>query len=177
MFYSKQTGGFYKSEIHGDNIPADAVEITDAEHASLLDGQSKGRPIKSDGNGRPYSEEPPAHTLVGAKAEKLVALAAKRYEVETGGVTVNGMTVMTDSISQAKLTGAWLRVQRKPGTTIHWKGKNGWVTVNKAEIEALVDAVSDHAQTCFDVEFAHDAAISALMTIEAVDSYDITVGW
>ena len=27
MFYSKSTGGFYDTAIHGDNIPADAVEI------------------------------------------------------------------------------------------------------------------------------------------------------
>ena len=28
MFYSKSTGGFYDAEIHGNNIPSDAVEIT-----------------------------------------------------------------------------------------------------------------------------------------------------
>lgn len=173
MFYSKQTGGFYKSEIHGGNIPADAVEITDAEHASLLAGQSQGKPIKAATNGRPFNEEPPPRTLAAAKTQKLAALAAERYKRETGGVA----GVMTDAVSQSKLTGAWLRVQRKPGTTIRWKGKDGWMTVNKSQVEALVDTVSDHVQACFDAEFAHDEAINALTTIDAVDGYDITVGW
>ena len=44
MFYSKSTGGFYSRAIHGDNIPADAVEITDEEHRELLEGQSRGVP-------------------------------------------------------------------------------------------------------------------------------------
>lgn len=34
MFYAKSTGGFYVRGIHGNNIPADAVEITNEEHAA-----------------------------------------------------------------------------------------------------------------------------------------------
>jgi hypothetical protein len=116
-------------------------------------------------------------TLPQAKTAKLAALAAHRYAVETAGLTANGATIMTDAVSQAKLTGAWLRVQRKPTASIRWKGKDGWVTVGKAEIEALVDAVSDHVQTCFDNEYAHSEAINALTTITAVDAYDIETGW
>ena len=59
MFYSKQTGGFYDREIHGDNIPADAVEITKAEHAALLSGQSEGKRIVPDADGVPVLQEPP----------------------------------------------------------------------------------------------------------------------
>ena len=59
MFYSKTTGGFYTAEIHGDNIPADAVEITEAEHAALIEGQSKGQRIVADTNGRPILQDPP----------------------------------------------------------------------------------------------------------------------
>lgn len=62
MFYSKTTGGFYTREIHGDNIPADAVEITEAEHAALLEGQSKGKFIVADESGRPILQDPPPPT-------------------------------------------------------------------------------------------------------------------
>jgi hypothetical protein len=58
MFYSKQTGGFYSREIHGDNIPADAVEITADEHAALINGQSNGKRIVSDESGKPYLADP-----------------------------------------------------------------------------------------------------------------------
>ena len=53
MYYSKITGGYYTKDVHGDNIPYDAVLITDEDHAVLLAGQSSGRKIIADGNGRP----------------------------------------------------------------------------------------------------------------------------
>ena len=62
MLYSKSTGGFYDREIHGDNIPADAVEITAEEHAALLEGQSQGKRIQADENGYPFLADPPAPT-------------------------------------------------------------------------------------------------------------------
>lgn len=58
MFYSKSTGGFYVAEIHGDNIPPDAVEITTDEHAALLAGQSAGKLIRADADGRPVAVDP-----------------------------------------------------------------------------------------------------------------------
>lgn len=57
MFYSKQTGGFYRAEIHR-NIPADAVSITDAQWQALLNGQSQGKVIAGDANGRPVLQDP-----------------------------------------------------------------------------------------------------------------------
>lgn len=53
MYYAKSTGGFYITEIHGENIPADAVEITDEQHAALLQGQTDGQEIAGDDNGFP----------------------------------------------------------------------------------------------------------------------------
>ena len=68
MFYSKSTGGFYDTAIHGDNIPADAVEITVEEHQALLEGQSMGKRIVADKNGKPILKDPPPPT-----AEQIVA--------------------------------------------------------------------------------------------------------
>lgn len=62
MFYSPSTNGFYTSEIHGDNIPADAVEITVKEHQAILEGQSQGKLIVADENGRPILQDPPPPT-------------------------------------------------------------------------------------------------------------------
>jgi hypothetical protein len=62
MFYSKSTSGFYIAEIHGDGIPADAVEITPEEHAELLAGQSGGKRIVADADGRPLLQDPPPPT-------------------------------------------------------------------------------------------------------------------
>lgn len=62
MFYAKSTNGFYDEAIHGDNIPADAVEITAEEHAALLEGQVQGKLIQTDTNGRPVLVDPPPPT-------------------------------------------------------------------------------------------------------------------
>lgn len=70
MFYSKSTDGFYSREIHGDNIPADAVEITADEHAALLEGQSAGKLISADKKGRPVLTDPPAPTAAKVQAQK-----------------------------------------------------------------------------------------------------------
>ncbi len=62
MFYSQANHGFYAAEIHGDNIPDDAVEITIEEHAALLDGQRQGKLITADGDGRPVLQDQPPIT-------------------------------------------------------------------------------------------------------------------
>jgi len=59
MFYAKSTRGFYSTEIHGDNIPSDAVEITTEEYAALLAGQSAGQIIVADADGKPVLQDPP----------------------------------------------------------------------------------------------------------------------
>ena len=62
IFYSAQSGGFFAPEIHGDNIPADAVEITREHHAALLEGQSLGKRIVADADGYPILQDPPPPT-------------------------------------------------------------------------------------------------------------------
>lgn len=62
MLYSKSQNGFYLPEIHGENIPSDAVEITDEQHAKLLAGQSNGKRIVTDENGQPVLADLPAPT-------------------------------------------------------------------------------------------------------------------
>lgn len=76
MYYSKKTGGFYDSAIHGDNIPVDAVEISAEEHALLIDGQSLGRRIVADANGRPGLANPPPPTLEQIIARMTAAVQA-----------------------------------------------------------------------------------------------------
>ena len=86
MHYSKQTGGFYTREIHGDNIPPDAVEITPEQHAALLQGQSEGKQITADENGYPVLVDPPQPTAdqlantVRAERDRLIESARWRIE-------------------------------------------------------------------------------------------------
>ena len=59
MFYSKQSNSFYTHEIHGESIPADAVEISIHEHTALMNGQSAGKIITADESGLPVLQDPP----------------------------------------------------------------------------------------------------------------------
>lgn len=76
MFYSKSTGGFYDREIHGDNIPADVVEITTEEHKALLEGQSQGKRIIANELGIPVLVDPPAPTEAEIQQQKNIEARA-----------------------------------------------------------------------------------------------------
>lgn len=67
MYYSKSTRGFYCEEINGDNIPSDAVPITLEEHVALLYGESQGKSIRADAEGRPYLSDEPSIVLTYAQ--------------------------------------------------------------------------------------------------------------
>lgn len=88
MFYSKTTGGFYTAEIHGSNIPVDAVEITNADHAALLAAQSAGKRIEPDINGYPVAVDPPPPTLAEAQAAALAAIDAEAGAARARYITV-----------------------------------------------------------------------------------------
>lgn len=53
FFYSPSTGGFYCPQIHGKAVPRDAVPVTAADHARLLDGQAAGCSIVAGPDGAP----------------------------------------------------------------------------------------------------------------------------
>jgi hypothetical protein len=78
MLYSKSTNGFYLQEVHGTDIPSDAVEITDDTYRSLLDGQSQGKTIAGDINGYPI--------LLDKTLEQIIILikSAIQSKLDTG---------------------------------------------------------------------------------------------
>ncbi|HEY9460363.1 MAG TPA: hypothetical protein VIR04_06150 [Paralcaligenes sp.] len=102
IFYSGTTRGFYRRDIHGESIPADAVEITREKHAALLQAQSDGKTIEPDENGFPIAVEPPALTAAqiweGIKAER------DRRSQQSGFQCV-GKWFHSDSISKTQHLG------------------------------------------------------------------------
>lgn len=51
--YSPSTNGFYDTEIHGTNVPADVVEISGSIYDTLIAWQSKGYAIQPNSSGYP----------------------------------------------------------------------------------------------------------------------------
>jgi hypothetical protein len=87
MFYSKSTGGFYDTAIHGTAIPSDAVEITIDQHADLLAGQSAGKAITADRNGAPVLTDPaptPLPDLIAAAKAKVRAMRVTVFATLAG---------------------------------------------------------------------------------------------
>jgi hypothetical protein len=80
MFYSKLTNGFYTPEIHGENIPGDAVEVTDAQYQALFEGQGAGKQIQGDENGHPILVDAPLPEPTPAPTKE--ELMAKLLEIQ-----------------------------------------------------------------------------------------------
>lgn len=87
MFYSKTTGGFYSREIHGDNMPADAVKITTELHAALIEGQSHGKRVTADENGYPILQDvppTPVGVLLASVKDELRIMRRDMLDAVTG---------------------------------------------------------------------------------------------
>jgi len=115
--------------------------------------------------------------LSEVKARRIAELSALRYQHETAGITLSGMTIETDRQSQALITGAWSISQINPAILIDWKAETGWIQIDAATISGIAMAVASHVQACFSNERVLSTAIAAATTIEALNAVDLTVGW
>lgn len=110
MLYAKSTGGFYDTAIHGSNIPADAVEISAEEHAALIEGQSQGKRIVADENGKPILvTPPPADPQIQTNADARAYLVSTDWYVtrfaETGVVIPDEIKAARQAARDAILEG------------------------------------------------------------------------
>lgn len=87
-----------------------------------------------------------------SKVQLTAYAAARRYLVETDGVSFNGASIATDRQSQAMISGAFNLSQVNPAISIKFKTAGGFVTLNAAAISALAVFVAAHVQSCFSKE-------------------------
>lgn len=119
-----------------------------------------------------------AAALPQARADKKAALANRRWQAETGGATVAGMSVPTDDRSQAKFAGAALAAVLDPNYSARWKLADGFfVELSHDQVIGLAQGVRAHIQACFDREADMISAIDAAATPAALDAIDIEAGW
>lgn len=176
MYYAKSTGGFYLPEIHGKNIPIDAVEITNEEHAALMQAQSDGKQIVADDNDYPIATTP--SKPVRTKTSLLSEVAARRWQVETGGIVVADRYVATDRGSQAQLDSVYSSLKNGLIADTMWKTTDGGFTlVTLTDLEPIAQAVAIHVRACFAAEKIHNEAIDALEAQEELDCYDVNAAW
>ena len=99
--------------------------------------------------------------------------AIKRYAVETGGIVIDGMRVMTDRQSQSLITGAYNYVQANPDVTVKFKTAAGFVELTAAQMTAIANAVGAHVQASFAAEGEVDKQIIAgtITTAAEIDAF------
>lgn len=79
-------------------------------------------------------------------------IAARRFQAETGGTTVEGVQVNTERDSQALLTGAAFAASLDPEYQIKWKAATGFVDLTAQQIIGVASAVRAFVQACFNRE-------------------------
>lgn len=113
-----------------------------------------------------------------AKASLIDAATNKRWEVETGGMTLPGdVHVATGTEDQNRITSVIANAERAGVATVDFKAASGWVTLTLAELKGIADAIALHVQACFSAERAHHEAIDKLKTPEQINDYDVNSGW
>ncbi|MDH1257696.1 MULTISPECIES: phage tail assembly chaperone [Pseudomonas] len=102
--FSPQTSGFYHSQLHGLNIPADAYELSEGEYCALISNAPKGTVLSLDKDGRPERillAEQTAASLERVWRDNQLQLTQwlvirDMEELETGG----GTTLRTEEYRQ-----------------------------------------------------------------------------
>lgn len=107
-------------------------------------------------------------------------LAAKRWEVETGGAVINGNLFATDRESQTKYIAVTVAIsQSNPQTwSINWKLNNGeFVVLNAQQMLFIINGVMAYVQNSFNKEYEFQQTIDSCTTVEDVMAIDIHEGW
>lgn len=117
-----------------------------------------------------------ASALAAAKAQLLEAATAKRWAVETGGVTFpDGTRVGSTTEDQNRITTVIANAQHGV-TSVDFKAASGWLTLSLAELQGIAAAIALHVQDCFSAERDHHEAIASL-TLAQARAYDVGQGW
>ena len=111
------------------------------------------------------------------RADLMAAVSAKRWAVETGGLTLpGGATVGTTIDDQNRITSVIANAQLAGVVSVDFKAQSGWVTLSLEHMRGIAAAIALHVQACFSAERAHHEAIAAASETELM-AYDINTGW
>ena len=111
------------------------------------------------------------------RADLMAAVSAKRWAVETGGITLPGGAVVGTTIDdQNRITSVIANAQLAGVTSVDFKAQSGWVTLSLDHMRGIAGAIALHVQACFSAERAHHEAIAAASDADLM-AYDVNAGW
>lgn len=103
-FYSASTGGFYMQEIHGDNMPQDAIEIDYVLYVEVVNDRPANKTVVAGPGGLPILADIPA--TVPASCTSLEYLdrftQAEQESVVTAGMTNAAVRLWYDKLIAAQ---------------------------------------------------------------------------
>lgn len=125
--YSSSTGGFYRTEIHGDAIPEDAIDVSDEQHEALLAGSSAGLTIAVvDGSLQLVEPEPIALDVAKATLCRAIDAAADAVYVAIGGPSPGRMAEYQQAKADALAFQAAGYTGTTPPTIGCWADAQAW---------------------------------------------------
>jgi len=119
---------------------------------------------------------PPVLSLAELKAVAKQSVADRRWEIETGGVTVSGTVIATDDRSKLLLSSAAEKARADSTFTAKWKTADGsWAQLDAVTILAIYAAVFGWVDQCFAREAVLDDLIDAAADEAALDALSSTI--
>jgi hypothetical protein len=99
-------------------------------------------------------------------------IATRRHEAMCAGISIAGMSVATDDVSQTRFAGAAVSAMLDPDYAVRWKtGDGSFRLLSGAEIIGIATAVRAHVQACYDRE------ADLLAALDAGEPVDPDAGW
>ena len=139
---------FYDSEIHGSNIPKDAVKISDTDWQSHINGQRKVYDITTEA----WIDYVPSETEV-LNQNKEVKLAEIRLAYETeisGDILYMNTTFQADQKSQDMITKVLAASGGTLPTGFFWlDSSNNQVPMTYADLQGLANEILIRGQNAF----------------------------
>lgn len=184
IYYSGALNGFLDDSVHED-IPEDAVEVSDDRHQELMEAQASGFTIFADDNGAPALLAPSLPDPKDVKRAAVDALAAQK--LDAGYPTNGGLHIALDGDTRADLGAMATTAALVLSNVTTWSESysRGWITIENVRIPlpspqdgiALAAAVGDYyAQLRQHARDLKDAIIAA-NNETALDAIDINAGW
>ena len=169
MRFSPSNLGWYPESINYQNLPDDCITVDDSLWKSLL-----GKQISVGHGGMPQEFVPPP---IDPRAALKAAATAKRWEVETGGITLpGGVQVSTGTADQNRIASVIATAALGGVESVEFKAASGWATLTLEQLRGIAAAIALHVQACFAAERKHHGAIDAASDA-ALASYDVDAGW
>lgn len=116
-------------------------------------------------------------SVESAKEALKERVTSKRWEIETGGIEIDGFEIQTDIADQNRIDSTINGMEAAGMAETPFKGANGWSNITLDGLKQVRVAIVQHVEACFAREYALHQAIDACSTIKELAAVDIEAGW